>query len=161
MACSDDEEGTLMESVSNYHFEDDKEEPISFSALPILWSESEAVSATTEQIFLRGTMDNGLLKTHKPVKAWKYDLSNLGKPEILVLTKEKVWVKLQKPRKSYEEVCRTILITVHCLHLVRRNPDLSTKSLWDQLGRALRYFSRTWVFSVMVCFHFVGEFYLF
>ncbi|GLT50941.1 hypothetical protein SLA2020_243960 [Shorea laevis] len=136
MACSDDEEGTLMESVSNYHFEDEKEEPISFSALPILWSESEAVSATIEQIFLRGTMDNGLLKTHKPVIAWKYDLSNVGKPEILVLTKEKVWIKLQKPRKSYEEVCRTILITVHCLHFVRRNPDLSTKSLWDQLGRA-------------------------
>ncbi|EXB81085.1 PHD finger-containing protein [Morus notabilis] len=134
MASSDDEAEELPLSVSNYHFVDDKDEPVSFSTLPIQWSEGERVDDRQVQIFLHGTADNGLQKIYKHVIAWKFDLSNV-KPEISVLSKENCWIKLQKPRKSFEEIIRSTLITVNCLHYVMRNPEASGKPLWDQIAK--------------------------
>lgn len=134
MASSDDEEEALPLSVENYHFADHKNEPVSFSALPILWSEDEGVDNKNVQVFLHGSADNGLQKIYKPVIAWKFDLSNV-KPEISVLSKENSWIKLQKPRKSFEDMIRSTLITVHCLHYVMRNPEASGKPLWDQISK--------------------------
>ncbi|PON94145.1 DNA (cytosine-5)-methyltransferase [Trema orientale] len=134
MASSDDEAEALPLSVANYHFVDDKDEPVSFSVLPIQWRESEPIDGKKLQVFLHGTADNGLQKIYKRVIAWKFDLSNV-KPEISVLSKENNWIKLQKPRKSFEDVIRSILITVHCLHFVMRNPETSGKSLWDHLSK--------------------------
>lgn len=134
MASSDDEAETLPLSVSNYHFVDHKEEPISFSILPIQWDEGERLEGSQEPVFLHGTADDGLQKVYKQVTAWRFDICG-SKPEISVLSKENVWIKLQKPRKSFEDTIRTILITVQCLHALKRNPDTSSKSLWDLLAK--------------------------
>lgn len=137
MASSDDEADGLPQLVSNYYFEDDKDEPISFFVLPIQWRERESEEGDRQQIFLHGTTDNGLQKIFKHVIAWRFDLSNVS-PEISVLSKQNNWIKLQKPRKSFENVIRTILITVHCLHFMKKNPEASGKSLWDHLSRVFR-----------------------
>ncbi|KAM1754950.1 hypothetical protein ACFX11_007306 [Malus domestica] len=134
MESSDDEAEAVLQSVSNYHFVDDKDEPISFHVLPIQWSEGERQDGKKMQIFVRGTADNGLQKLYKHVIAWRFDLSNVD-PEISLLSKENNWLNLQKPRKSFEEVIRSILITVQFLHYVRRNPETSGKSLWDHLSK--------------------------
>ena len=137
MESSDEEAEVLPQSVENYHFVDDKEEPISFSVLPIQWRENEELDGKKVDVFLHGIADKGLQKLYRHVIAWKFDLSNV-KPEISVLSKEKKWIKLQKPRKSFENVIRSILITVHCLHFVMRNPETSGRSLWDHLSKVFR-----------------------
>ncbi|CAL5405446.1 unnamed protein product [Camellia sinensis] len=134
MASSDDEDETVPHTVSNYDFVVDKDEPIAFSELPVQWNESEGLDGKSKKIFLHGTADNGLQKIYKQVTAWKFDLSDV-KPEIAVLSKENNWIYLQRPRKSFEETIRTILITVHCLHFVKKNPETSGRSLWDYLSK--------------------------
>ncbi|XP_038898812.1 protein ENHANCED DOWNY MILDEW 2 isoform X2 [Benincasa hispida] len=134
MGSSDDEAENLPLSVSNYHFVDHMDEPISFSILPIQWDEGERLEGSQEPVFLHGTADGGLQKVYKQVTAWRFNICG-SKPEISVLSKENVWIKLQKPRKSFEDTIRAILITVQCLHALKRNPDTSSKSLWDLLAR--------------------------
>ncbi|WCJ33020.1 ENHANCED DOWNY MILDEW 2 [Euphorbia peplus] len=140
MASSDDEADVGPQSVSNYHFVDDDDAPTSFSDLPLYDrrsdddNDNDVRSKNREQIFVHGSADNGLQTIHKEVIAWKFDLFN-AKPEISVLTKDKNWIELQKPRKSFEEIIRTVLITVQCLHFARRNPDASEKSVWDHLSK--------------------------
>jgi len=107
---------------------------------PFQWREGESPERKKEQIFLHGTADNGLQKIYKHVIAWRFDLSNLI-PEISVLTKENNWIKLQKPRKSFEDTIRTILITVQCLHFLKKYPETSGKTLWDHFSKVFRYFS--------------------
>lgn len=139
-AESDDEEETvLLQSVSNYYFEDDQKEPVSFSILPIQWTEQDILEESKVDVFLRGTSDGGLLTIHKSVIAWKFDISNVGTVKISALTKDKLWLTLEKPKKSYEGEIRSILVSIYCLHCVRKNPDLSEKSLWDQLRKTFRY----------------------
>ncbi|OMO83640.1 Zinc finger, PHD-type [Corchorus capsularis] len=136
MAFSDDEEETIVSSVSNYYFNDEKDEAVPFSELPLQLGGKETRSNSSKRdITLRGTADDGLLTICKRVTAWKFDLGNVGKPEISVLSKESGWIKLQKPRKSFEPVIRSVLIMVHCLHLLYWNPDLSGKLLWEQLAK--------------------------
>lgn len=137
MASSEDEGEAVPHSVSNYHFVNDKDEPVSFSQLPVQWNDGEGLDGKRKQIFLHGDTDNGLQKIHKQVMAWKFDLSDKN-PQILVLSKENNWIKLQKPRKSFEDTIRTILITVHCLYFVKKNPELSRRSLWDHLSKVFR-----------------------
>lgn len=124
-------------SVSGYHFVDDKDESIAFHILPIQWSDGERQDGKKVKIFLHGTADDGLQKISKHVIAWKFDLSN-EEPEILVLAKENSWIKLGKPRKSFEDTVRSILITVHCLHYVKRNPEKSEISVWNHLSNVFR-----------------------
>ncbi|KAJ8754933.1 hypothetical protein K2173_015445 [Erythroxylum novogranatense] len=138
MESSDDEVDAVTQSVSNYYFLDDKNEPISFCSLPIQLTETEGVDDKKRtDIFLHGAVDNGLQKICKEVMAWKFDLTN-ATPDIFVLTKDNSCIKLGKPRKSFEETIRTALITVQCLHFARRNPEASGKSVWDHLSRAFR-----------------------
>lgn len=132
MDSSDDEGATLLNVISDYYFVGAEDEPLSFTELPIQWCESESSDDNKSQLFLRGTADNGLQKLYKPVKAWKCDLSK-AKPEISVLSRDNNWIKLQKPKKSFENMIRTILITVHCLHFFKGKPEASGKSLWDHL----------------------------
>ncbi|XP_044495102.1 protein ENHANCED DOWNY MILDEW 2-like isoform X2 [Mangifera indica] len=132
MASSDDE--SEVGPVSNYNFVDEKDEPVSFSVLPVQWDEDENATGNKMHIFLDGTADNGLQKIYKRVVGWRFDLTNEN-PEIYVLSKEKSWIKLQKPRKSFEKIIRTILITVHCLSYAKRNPEATGKSIWDHLSK--------------------------
>lgn len=162
MASSDDEVEVEQQLVSDYYFEHEGEgkqkEIISFSALPIQWNENERTGGCKELIYLRGAADCGLQKIFKPVIAWKFDLINVI-PEIFVLSKEKSWIKLQKPRKCYEEIYRTILITVHCLSYAKRNPEATAKSIWDFLSRFfwyVPYFKNFWV-SFFFNFFFTGK----
>ncbi|KAK7276900.1 hypothetical protein RIF29_18048 [Crotalaria pallida] len=108
--------------------------PVSFSTLPIKWSDSKEDSgAPKEKVYVRGYVD----RTPKmlPVKAWRFDLSSV-KPSISLLQKNGKWVSLQNPRKSFEGTIRTILVTVHFLHYAKKNPKLSSaRSVWDNLAK--------------------------
>ncbi|CAK9133396.1 unnamed protein product [Ilex paraguariensis] len=132
MASSDEEGEIVPNCVSNYHLVDYKEEPISFSSLPLQWSEDEATDGMNTHLFLRGNENGGCQQIYKKVIAWKIELS-YALPEIYVLSKDKTWIKLQRPRKSFECIIRTILITVHCLHFVKKNQKASGDELWKHL----------------------------
>ncbi|KAM5554086.1 protein ENHANCED DOWNY MILDEW 2-like [Rosa sericea] len=125
-------------SVSEYHFADDKDECVSFHVLPVQWSDGERLDGEKVEIFLHGTADNGG-DLCKHVVAWKFDISS-EEPEILVLSEENSWIKLGKPRKSFEDTVRSILITVHCLHYVKRNPEKPGDSVWNHLSEVFRLY---------------------
>ncbi|MED6135290.1 hypothetical protein PIB30_045040 [Stylosanthes scabra] len=137
VAHTDDEaEGeTRVSSVSNYHLEDEDREPVSFAALPIQWG-NKAVKGSVPsegQVFLHGSTDGGLNAVMMQVIAWRFDLSR-PKPVILLLSsKEKRWIELKKPRNSYHDTIRTVMITVHFLHLVKRNPKILANTLWNNM----------------------------
>ncbi|PRQ32030.1 hypothetical protein RchiOBHm_Chr5g0041881 [Rosa chinensis] len=63
MAFFDNEAEPLP--VTNYYFEDDKNEPISFHVLPIEWSKDKRQNGKKELIYLRGIADNGLPTIHR------------------------------------------------------------------------------------------------
>ncbi|KAF7144770.1 hypothetical protein RHSIM_Rhsim04G0045900 [Rhododendron simsii] len=135
MASSDEEGEILPDYIANYHLVDENEEPISFSSLPLCWNENEIPDGLGTQIFLRGSADSGLQQIYKKVKAWKFELSYVL-PEIYLLFKDKIWIKLQKPRKSYENTVKKILITVHFLHFLKRNPEETQNAVWNHLRKA-------------------------
>ncbi|XP_031375535.1 protein ENHANCED DOWNY MILDEW 2-like isoform X2 [Punica granatum] len=145
MDSSDDEAEKRPELVSNYYFLDHDDEPISFSVLPLLWNEQDSVNPHEDSsgpkggVFLHGSADKGLKAIYREVQAWKIDLNNVS-AEISVLSKDNCWFKLQKPRKSYEGTIRNVLITVNCLHYLKRNPESSAKSLWDYMAKAFRLY---------------------
>lgn len=133
MSFSDDEEDTLPQSVTNYHFEDHNKSPISFSKLP-LNNPTDSSSSSKKSIFLNGVIDDGMQKIYKQVIAWKFDLSS-EKPEISVLSKDKNWIKLLKARNIFEETVRSVLVTVNCLHFVKKHPDAEAKAVWNRLSK--------------------------
>ncbi|XP_020593200.1 protein ENHANCED DOWNY MILDEW 2 [Phalaenopsis equestris] len=138
MASSDDEEVVVTQSITNYHFVDKDGVPISFSTLPIIMDDEKAKDPIHE-VSVRGTMDGGLQSVFKDVVAWRLRLEGDG-PEIFVLSKDTKWIKLEKPKKSYEESIRTTLITIHLLHFSKNNPEASVKSFWEHLRQALNSF---------------------
>ncbi|THG04051.1 hypothetical protein TEA_004724 [Camellia sinensis var. sinensis] len=135
MASSDEEGEIIPDCITNYHLVDYKEEPISFSRLPLQWSEDEISDDLSIQLFLRGTADDGLQQIYKKVIAWKFELSYVL-PEIYLLSKDKTWIKLLKPRKSFESTIKTILITIHCLHFMKTNQEASRNAVWNHLLKA-------------------------
>nr|GMD56112.1 protein ENHANCED DOWNY MILDEW 2 isoform X1 [Ipomoea batatas] len=139
MAYSDDEAEAEINSVSNYDFVDDNDEPISFSELSVQWKEGELLNGKKKHIFLRGDADNGNMKVYEEVSAWKFDLSSI-KPDIWVLHKKNSWILLLKPRKAFEDtIIRTILVSLHCLHFFRKTPDSSVKAFWDQMHKVFSF----------------------
>ncbi|MED6118459.1 hypothetical protein PIB30_118214 [Stylosanthes scabra] len=149
MASSDDEAEFQPLSVSNYHFEDDRDAPVSFSVLPIQWSGSESPQGKKRELFLHGLADNGLQKVMMPVKAWRFELSSV-KPEISVLSsKDRRWIKLEKPRKSYEDIVRSILVAVYFMSFAKKNLDATAKAAWDSLSKNKEF---RHVSSVLDCF---------
>ncbi|KAM0010847.1 putative [histone H3]-lysine(4) N-trimethyltransferase chromatin regulator PHD family [Helianthus debilis subsp. tardiflorus] len=134
MASSDDEGETFPDAVSEYDFRNKDDEPLSFSKLPVQWNDNESSNVNVMPIFLKGKVDNGLGQLYRQVKAWKYDIT-ATKPQISVLTKDNHWIKLKKPRKSYEVLIRSILISVHCLWFCKSKPEASGKSLRDYLSK--------------------------
>ncbi|KAK0589735.1 hypothetical protein LWI29_017894 [Acer saccharum] len=135
MDFSDEEEGEIVpQCVSTYHLIDQNNNPISFAELPIKWKEDdEAVGGNLGiKVYLRGTTDDGLQSVHKQVVAWKFELS-YPQPEIWVLSKNKNWIQLQNPRKSFRFIIRTILITVHWLHFALKNQKASGNAIKEYL----------------------------
>ncbi|PPR90597.1 hypothetical protein GOBAR_AA30089 [Gossypium barbadense] len=131
---SSDEEGEFTPEihVSEYVFVDQNGEPISFSVLPLLWNENEVIGNGKAQVFLEGVADDGRLKIYQQVVAWRFDLS-YALPEILVFSKNKKRMTLQKPRKSFVSTIRTILITIHWMHFLKKNTETPAKSVWNHL----------------------------
>ncbi|XP_052480104.1 protein ENHANCED DOWNY MILDEW 2 isoform X7 [Gossypium raimondii] len=131
---SSDEEGEFAPEihVSEYVFVDQNGEPISFSVLPLQWNENEVIGNSKAQVFLEGVADDGRLKIYQQVVAWRFDLS-YALPEILVFSKNKKWMTLQKPRKSFVSTIRTILITIHWMHFLKKNTETPAKSVWNHL----------------------------
>ncbi|KAK4276311.1 hypothetical protein QN277_019275 [Acacia crassicarpa] len=132
MASSDEEGEIVPEGVNDYYFIDDKYQPVSLSILPLLMSMDEIKCDLASTVYLCGTSDDGMKEIFKQIIAWKFELSSV-QPEISVLSKDKVWITLQRPRKSHESIIRTVLVTLYWLHFVRRNPEESRMSVWKYL----------------------------
>lgn len=150
MASSDEEGEIVPKCVTNYHFVNHVEEPVSFTTLPLQWGPNESLSQSRRQVFLLATAeDDGLQKVFKRVIAWKFDLSFV-QPEISVLSKDMNWIALQKPRKSFENTIRTVLVTLHWLHFLKKSPEALGKDLWNNLTRVFRFAGFFFFFWYMV-----------
>ncbi|PIA27620.1 hypothetical protein AQUCO_07600056v1 [Aquilegia coerulea] len=130
MASSNNEGEILATPVTDYHFVDDKDEPISFALLPMHWCEDGKPESIEQPVFLHGVANGGNIC--KQVTAWKFELLD-EKAEVSVLSKTNNWIKLHKPRKIYEGTVSAILITLDCLHFVQRNLEMTETSLWNHL----------------------------
>ncbi|RDX86204.1 Protein ENHANCED DOWNY MILDEW 2, partial [Mucuna pruriens] len=139
MASSDEEGEIVPDLVNSYWFENEKEEFVSLSSLTLLWSISEFECDLGTKVFLRGTTDDGLQKIYKQIIGWRFGLP-YEQPEILVLSKDKNWITLQRPRKCFESTIRTILVTVYCLHFVKWNPEEPSISIWNKMLKAFSSF---------------------
>lgn len=137
MEYSDDEMELVLQAVTNYYFVDANEEPISFAVLPVSF-EGDCVQKPKQEVFLHGIGDGGLQKVYKHVTAWKLAFRRRKEPEVMVLTKDKKWIQLLNPRKSYLPIVRTVLVTVHALHFLKRKPQSSAKGLWDHVHGAFK-----------------------
>lgn len=138
MSSDDDDVEPRLKAVDNYYFVDDNDAPISFDALPLQFDAAEEVPSFKKDVYLRGFTDGGLQKVYKQVVAWKLGLDGRS-PEITVLSTEGNWIVLLKPRTSYEETVRSVLITVEMLHFLRRMPTDSEKNTWDHLRGIFEY----------------------
>lgn len=146
MASSEEEGEIIGDYVTNYYFVDSDGEKVSFSCLPLIWNDNEGDGhgeqnlESTKHAFLRGMVDDGHRQIYRKVVAWKFVLSYVL-PEIYVLSDDKKgsWIKLQRPRKSYEDSVRSVLISVHCLHFMKRNPEEeSAEAFWKSIGKTFR-----------------------
>ncbi|KAL6554485.1 hypothetical protein OROMI_020158 [Orobanche minor] len=124
MASSDEEGEIVAECVTNYYFVDSNQNLISFSRLPLKWNDDEGERQdakkleSTEHAFLRGEVEDGCRKIYMKIIAWKLVLSSVL-PEIYVLPDAKYgrWIKLQRPRKSFEDT------------------EESGEALWKHIGK--------------------------
>ncbi|KAL3646057.1 hypothetical protein CASFOL_011237 [Castilleja foliolosa] len=139
MASSDEEGEIFPDWLTDYYFVGTDQNPISFSCLPLKWDDDDEVEEheSTEHAFLRGTVEDGHREIYRKAIAWKFVLCDVL-PEIYVLmdAKNGRWIKLQNPQKSYEETIRTVLISVHCLHFMKKNPDEECgEALWKHIRK--------------------------
>eukprot|EP00249_Psilotum_nudum_P024832 c29302_g1_i1 orf=194-5161(-) len=131
---SDDDSDTVPGKVDNYWLEDGQEQPISISILPLDSGDSNNVVSPTPGIFLRGTADSGLQRVYVKAEAWKLQFSKDDKVTFSIRTKQKHWIQLLKPRKSYEELIRGLLVVAEFLDFVQKNPEASEKATWNRLN---------------------------
>ncbi|TVU06566.1 hypothetical protein EJB05_49787 [Eragrostis curvula] len=132
MSSDDDDVEPRLKAVENYYFVDDDDAPVPFDVLPFQFNAAEEVPSFKKDVYLRGFTDGGLQKVYKQVVAWKLGLDGKS-PEITVLSTEGSWIVLLKPRSSYEQTVRSVLITVEMLHFVRRSPIVPDEEMWDHL----------------------------
>lgn len=138
MGYSEEDDDTLTLYVSDYEFLDQNEESISFSVLPLQWDGCDIVGSSEMQVFLHGNIGDGPWNFNEQVIAWKFELS-YAQPEIWVLSKQNNWIMLQSPKKSFKNIVRTILITVHWLYCVKQNPEASRKYIREQMLKVFWY----------------------
>jgi hypothetical protein len=136
----DDDSELRFNVVDKYYFEEgDDGNPVCFSVLPLKFDElGEVAYLDSKKVDLQGLADDGLLRVHKEVVAWRVGL-NYDQPKILVLSSEGKWIELLKPRKCYEKTVRSILITVQMLHFVKKWPRKRKRSLFDHLCEVFKY----------------------
>lgn len=138
MSSDDDDVEPRLRAVQGYYFVDDDDAPVSFDVLPFQFDTAEEVPSFKKEVYLRGLADGGLQNVYKQVVAWKLCL-NGESPEITVLCTEGNWIALLKPRPSYEETVRSVLVTVEMIHFVRRSPTVSEENIWGHLRRVFEY----------------------
>ncbi|CAM0906122.1 unnamed protein product [Alopecurus aequalis] len=136
----DDDSEPRFNVVESYYFEEGNGDPVCFSVLPLKFDEIGEVSCLdSKKVDLQGFADNGLLRVHTEVVAWRVGL-DYEQPKILVLSSEGNWIELLKPRKCYEKTVRSILITVQMLHFVRKWPRKQKRRLFDHLCEVFNKF---------------------
>ncbi|CAL5080641.1 unnamed protein product [Urochloa decumbens] len=140
MLMSDDDDAELQVSaVENYSLVDSLNQPVCFSTLPLRHGDTEDVPECKKRLMLWGTADR-INKVYKEVVAWRLVLEG-KQPEIAVLAADGGgWIRLVKPKNSYEETVRTVLITAQMLHFLRRKPDEPEKNLWSHLRKVFDKF---------------------
>ena len=135
----DDDSEPRFNVVDNYYFEEGNGNPVCFSVLPLKFDEiGEVARMDSKKVDLQGLADNGLLRVHTEVVAWRVGV-HYEQPKISVLSSEGNWIQLSKPRKCYENTVRSILITVQMLHFVKKWPRKQKSSLLDHLCEVFKY----------------------
>ncbi|GKD97520.1 hypothetical protein Tco_1381417, partial [Tanacetum coccineum] len=143
MSSSSEEDGEIMtNSVTNYRFLNHRNFPITFTDLPLHLTTTTTTTTYTSSAFLSGTTDNGLQSVYIEVIGWKYDLSFVS-PRVYVAKKTKKaksdavkWIRLVKPRNSYEIVVRTDLAVVKVLHYLKRSSEASRDEVVSFLAKS-------------------------
>ncbi|KAH9305009.1 hypothetical protein KI387_009413, partial [Taxus chinensis] len=136
---SSEDEGEVQPTVvENYYFTDENQEPVSITVLPYNMDGYENdKGGLKKRVFLEGTADGGLQKVYKQAIAWNLNLRQ-QKPVVCAMIKGGVWIQLRKPRKIYEEIIRSLLVSCHFLHFARRNPKASENAYWKHLWKVFR-----------------------
>ncbi|KAK1348690.1 hypothetical protein POM88_054937 [Heracleum sosnowskyi] len=124
----------ISDCVINYSTVDDNNQPVSFSVLPLVWSEDETPGNSDTQIFLCGSEVTGQ-KMYNKIIAWRPEISS-ALPMIYVLSENKLWMQLQRPGRSFGDDIMSTLITVHCLHFLKWNLKADGSALWTHLHKA-------------------------
>uniref|UniRef100_K3ZVH4 RFTS domain-containing protein n=1 Tax=Setaria italica TaxID=4555 RepID=K3ZVH4_SETIT len=139
MMSDDDDAEPQVSAVENYYLVDSLKHPVCFSTLPLRHRDTDDVPECKNRLGLWGTADR--IKTvYKEVVAWRLVLEG-KQPEIAVLVADGGgWIRLVKPKNSYEEMVRTVLITAQMLHFLRRKPDEPEKNLWSHLRKVFDKF---------------------
>ncbi|XP_019155530.1 PREDICTED: protein ENHANCED DOWNY MILDEW 2-like [Ipomoea nil] len=137
MASSDEEGEIVPECIIDYYFVDCNDQPVSFVLLPLGWDGSEVSMPSSAYLFVRGTADDGFQKVYKKAVAWKFRLCFLEPVIYVLLPRDNTWVKLLKPRKSYQEIIKPVLTVVHCLQFVKFNPQQSREAVWKHIVKTL------------------------
>ncbi|CAL9242534.1 unnamed protein product [Arabidopsis halleri] len=131
MEWSEEEGEILPDSVDEYYFVDQSDTPVKFCDVPL---NVDSTDSSGSPVFLRGNINSGDESFSKLVKGWNFELSVDEHPKIEVLLHGMMhWITLQSPRKSYEALIRTTLVTLQFLHFVKRNPDASSDDVWNSL----------------------------
>lgn len=138
MSDSEEEGEILPDCVKDYYCFDHNEELVPLASLRLLWSDDEVMDNVQTQVFLCGTRNDGLHEIRKRVIAWKFELSH-AEPEISVLSKDKMWIQLRDPKRSYQDLNKSLLITIHYIHFLNKNPEASEKFLWNNLQKTFRF----------------------
>jgi len=154
MEWSEEEGEILPDFVDNYYFIDQSEELVKFCDLPLKWNSVDYDDDSSGlSVFLRGNIDSGDESFSKLVKGWNFYLSSVDEhPKIEVLLHGLHWITLQSPRKSYETLIRTSLVTLQFLHFVKRDPDVASGDVWSSLQKVHGYDWNSLFFCYVVVF---------
>ncbi|TVU01232.1 hypothetical protein EJB05_53322, partial [Eragrostis curvula] len=128
-----------FEDVNEYYFVDGEQKPVCISILHLHFGENNGVEAVNSEkkVYLRGLVDKSI-HIYKNVVAWRIKL-DAKKPNIFVLSIEKKWIRLLKPRKCYEEFARSVLITTQMMHFFRTpTKKRGHRYLYDHLDDVFR-----------------------
>nr|XP_043630206.1 protein ENHANCED DOWNY MILDEW 2-like [Erigeron canadensis] len=135
-SSSEEEEGEIIpEIVTNYHFVNSQNKLISISDLPLYDHNDNVIAAAGDDspvAFLLGNTDGGLQSFYKEVIGWKYELSFVS-PQFYALLKKKVWIQIDKPRKSYEFIVTSVFVVIRFLHYVKRNVEATFDEVFSHL----------------------------
>ncbi|CAN6173836.1 unnamed protein product [Urochloa humidicola] len=140
MLMSDDDDAEpQVSAVENYYLVDSPNHPVCFSTLPLLHGDTDEVPESKKRLVLWGTADR-INTVYREVVAWRLVLEG-KQPEIAALAADGGgWIRLVKPKNSYEETVRTVLITAQMLHFLKRKPDEPEKNLWSHLRKVFDKF---------------------